>query len=122
MKKLAILIGVVSLLLAACSSDGAVYETIDISEVTQYQEQGALVIDVRETNEYDAGHIPGAMNKPLSEISARNLEGLDPNQEYVVVCQSGNRSQQASDLLAEEGYEVINVKQGMSSWTGTVEN
>lgn len=122
MKKLAILIGVVSLLLAACSSEGTVYETIDISEVTEYQEQGALVIDVRETNEYDAGHIPGAMNKPLSEISAGNLEGLDPNQEYVVVCQSGNRSQQASDLLAEEGYEVINVKQGMSSWTGTVEN
>lgn len=77
---------------------------------------------MRETNEYDAGHIPGAMNKPLSEISAGNLEGLDPNQEYVVVCQSGNRSKQASDLLAEDGYAVINVKQGMSSWTGTVEN
>jgi len=122
LKKIAILMSVVVLILAACSNEEAAYETVDISEVTQYQEQGALVIDVRETNEYVAGHIPGAMNKPLSELSAGNLEGLDPNQKYVVVCQSGNRSKQASDFLVEKGYEVVNVKQGMSSWTGAVEN
>lgn len=122
MKKVFVLVLVLVGILAACSSEESNYETIDISDVTKFQEQGTIVVDVREVDEYEAGHIPGAMNKPLSEISAGNYEGLNPEQSYVIVCQSGNRSKQASDILTEEGYQVTNVEQGMSSWTGAVEN
>ncbi len=121
MKKLVGLLSLFVIILAACSNGGVSYETIALNDVVSQQEQGALVVDVREADEYAAGHIPGAMNKPLSEISAGNYEGLDPEQSYVIVCQSGNRSKQASDILAEEGYQVTNVEQGMSSWTGAVE-
>ena len=121
MKKLVGLLSLFVIILAACSNGGASYETIALNDVVSQQEQGALVVDVREADEYAAGHIPGAMNKPLSEISAGNYEGLGPEQSYVIVCQSGNRSKQASDILAEEGYQVTNVEQGMSSWTGAVE-
>lgn len=120
MKKLVVVV-ILMMALAACSNDEASYETIALNDVISQQEQGALVIDVREMDEYAAGHIPGAMNKPLSEISEGNYEGLDPEQDYVIVCQSGNRSKQASEILAEEGYRVTNVEQGMSSWTGAVE-
>lgn len=115
------LIGIVLLFLSACSEEQTSYETIDISEVESYQQDGYVVMDVREASEYDAGHIPGAINKPLSEISSGNFEGLDAEQSYVVICQSGNRSQQASDVLIGEGYTFVNVDQGMSSWTGEVE-
>ncbi|PJK16748.1 sulfurtransferase [Chryseomicrobium excrementi] len=121
MKKLAGLLSLLVMFLAACSNNGASYETIPLNDVVSQQVQGALVIDVREMDEYAAGHIPGAMNKPLSEISEGNYEGLDPEQDYVIVCQSGNRSKQASGILAEEGYRVTNVEQGMLSWTGAVE-
>ncbi|WP_207761708.1 rhodanese-like domain-containing protein [Tetzosporium hominis] len=121
MKKLLVVVTILMMLLVACSNDESSYETIALNDVVSQQEQGALVVDVREADEYAAGHIPGAMNKPLSEISAGNYEGLDPEQSYVIVCQSGNRSKQASDILAEEGYQVTNVEQGMSSWTGAVE-
>lgn len=121
MKKWMFLIGLILLFLGACSTEEQAYSTIDISEIESYQEDGYLVVDVREVNEYDAGHIPGAMNKPLSELSAGDMDGLDPSQPYVIVCQSGNRSQQASDILAKADYSIVNVKQGMSSWTGPVE-
>lgn len=121
MKKLLVVVTILAIVLVACSNDEASYETIALNDVISQQEQGALVVDVREADEYATGHIPGALNKPLSEVSAGNYEGLDPEQSYVIVCQSGNRSKQASDILFEEGYQVMNVKQGMSNWTGAVE-
>lgn len=121
MKKwLVLLIIGTSLILAACGSEQT-YETIDISEVETYQGQGSIVVDVREPNEYSAGHIPGAMNKPLSEISTGDYEGLDSSETYVIICQSGNRSQQASEVLNKEGFTLVNVDQGMSSWSGELE-
>ncbi|WP_342527900.1 rhodanese-like domain-containing protein [Chryseomicrobium sp. FSL W7-1435] len=121
MKRLIAVVSLMSVFLLAACSDEAIYETIEISEVQTLQQQGELVVDVREVSEYESGHIPGAMNKPLSEIQSGDFTSLDPSQNYVIVCQTGNRSQQASDLLVKEGFQVTNVKQGMSSWTGDVE-
>lgn len=113
--------GIALVFLGACSGEEEAYQTIEISEIESYQEDGYIVVDVREKSEYEAGHIPGAMNKPLSEISSGNLDSFDQSQPYVIVCQSGNRSKQASDILVEADYNIVNVKQGMSSWTGSVE-
>ena len=121
MKKFLVVVAVLMAIVTGCSKDEASYETIALDEVVGQQEQGALVVDVRETDEYAAGHIPGAMNKPLSELSEGNFDDLDLEQKYVIVCQSGNRSKQASDILDKEGYQVTNVGQGMSSWTGSIE-
>lgn len=120
MKKLILLLFVSIFALTACSS-GATYETIDIYDIPQKVEEGYQVLDVRETHEYDAGHIPGALNKPLSELENGDFEGADPNQNYIVICQSGNRSKEASTILAEEGFTILNVSEGMSSWTGDIE-
>ncbi len=120
-KQIVLLLAVVSaLLLAACGQEAG-YETIQIDEVAAKQEAGYTVLDVREPSEYDQGHIPGAENKPLTVIKTGDFDGLNKDEKYVVICQSGNRSAQASELLLEEGYDFVNVEQGMSSWEGAVE-
>lgn len=108
--------------LAACSSDEKEgYATIQIDEVVKKMEDGYIVLDVREMNEFADGHIPGAQNKPLSTLQAEDFSQLSKDEKYIVICRSGNRSQTASDILQEEGYSIVNVAQGMSSWTGDVE-
>lgn len=107
------------LLLSACGNGE--YETIAIEEVTAKQEAGYTVLDVREPYEYEEAHIVGAENKPLSTLREEEFSGLSEGQQYVVICQSGNRSQEASAILNEAGYDVVNVSEGMSSWEGDVE-
>ncbi len=77
------------------------------------------IIDVREEFEFASGHIPGAKNIPLGEISDR-LDELDRDEEIVVVCRSGARSAAACDFLHEEGFKVFNMQGGMLGWTGEV--
>lgn len=106
-------------LLSACGSDG--YETIAIEEVEAKQQEGYQVIDVREPLEYEVAHIVGAENVPLSELREAQFSGLSTDEQYVVICQTGNRSQEASAILHEAGYQVVNVSEGMSTWQGDVE-
>lgn len=117
------------LLLAACGvADDAAestkeqgYQTVDLEDIEALQDEGDIVMDVRETDEFAEGHIIGAINVPLSELQNGERAGLDKGQTYVVVCRSGNRSQLASEILYDEGYDVINVSEGMSTWQGEVE-
>lgn len=120
MKRMMSLLIIVIMVLAACGSE-EMYQTINIEDVQTKLEVGYTVLDVRETNEFETGHIPGASNKPLSELQEGNLDGLDSEEKYIVICQSGNRSQQASEILSKENFEIVNVSEGMSSWTGDVE-
>lgn len=120
MKKFIIFLFVAIFTLTACSSS-ATYETIAIDDIPLKVEEGYKVIDVRETGEYEAGHIPGSLNKPLSELKNGDIEGLDKNQKYIVICQSGNRSKEASSILFDEDFMILNVSEGMSSWTGPLD-
>lgn len=122
MKKWIIAMLTISLLaLAACSNDSASYETIEINEVEEKMAEGYIVLDVREPDEFAEGHIPSAQNKPLSVLQQDDLNELSKDEKYIIICRSGNRSQTASEILFNEGYEVVNVSAGMSSWTGDVE-
>ena len=122
MKKWLLAILAVSILaLVACSNDSASYETIDIDEVETKMNEGFVVLDVRERDEFAAGHIPAAQNKPLSALQQDDFSELSKEEKYIVICRSGNRSQTASDILVNEGYEIVNVSAGMSSWTGAIE-
>lgn len=73
------------------------------------------VLDVREVDEFQSGHIKGAKNVPLSRI-----EGLTLTSKTYVICHSGIRSKQAVNYLKKKGYNVINVSGGMSRWHGKV--
>lgn len=74
------------------------------------------LLDVRTPSEYRAGHIPQAINVPLNKIPAYNKSA----NEVYVICQSGMRSKNAAKILARKNYHVINVRGGMSQWSGQI--
>ena len=79
-----------------------------------YQNEQLSLVDVREVEEFEALHLEGARNLPLSQL-ANTYEQLDKDQLYYVICKSGMRSARACQFLAEQGYEVINVQGGMDA-------
>ncbi|GAA1192273.1 rhodanese-like domain-containing protein [Pseudonocardia alaniniphila] len=75
----------------------------------------AALLDVRENDEWAAGHAPGARHLPMSELTAR-LNELPDDDPLYVVCRSGGRSSRVVAYLAGQGYPVVNVDGGMQSW------
>ena len=75
----------------------------------------APMLDVRESDEWAAGHAPGATHLPMSELTGRMDELPDANPLYVV-CRSGGRSARVVAYLAGQGYPAVNVEGGMQAW------
>ncbi|MGB4136917.1 MAG: rhodanese-like domain-containing protein [Microbacterium sp.] len=76
--------------------------------------QDTPLIDVRERDEYAAGHVPGAVNVPMSEIASRLAEL--PSEAFDVICQAGGRSARVTQALEAQGYDVTNVEGGTGEW------
>ncbi|MFM1950531.1 MAG: hypothetical protein RL418_218 [Actinomycetota bacterium] len=91
------------------------YETVSPAKAKEAQDQGAMLIDVRESHEYRSGHAPGAKHISVQVIE-RRLGEIPKEREIIVVCQSGMRSQKAADILSRNGYKVLNVSGGMIGW------
>jgi rhodanese-related sulfurtransferase len=88
---------------------------IEVSAVGAVLSAGGLLLDVREPEEWDAGHAPGARHIPLGQLPDRmgELEGSGP---LVVVCRSGHRSALATEWLATAGFDAANLVGGMQQW------
>ena len=128
MKKLIFLLLAV-MMLTACGQDTekdqeAVYMNITAEEAKEIMdnEEGYIILDVREQDEYDAGHIPGAILIPYTQIEEKAEEVLtDKNQLILVYCRSGRRSKIAAEALAELGYTNIKEFGGIIDWPYEVE-
>jgi rhodanese-related sulfurtransferase len=77
--------------------------------------QSYFVLDVRQPQEYQSGHISGAKLIPLNELAHRMTQ-LPKNKPIIAVCRSGSRSVHATRMLAEAGYQVENLRGGMIAW------
>ena len=78
------------------------------------------IIDVREKVEFATGHVPTAVNLPLSEFVS-GYQVLDKDKTYHIICQSGARSGQACLFLETQGYNVVKIAGGTSAWPGVLE-
>ena len=79
------------------------------------QAEELQLIDVREVDEFTAGHISGAQNLPLSTLP-ENYRELDKQIPYHIICQKGGRSARACEFLESKGYEVTNVEGGVEAF------
>ncbi len=91
------------------------FETVSPARAKEMQLDGALLVDVRESQEYKSGHASGAKHIPLGSIPNR-LHDLPIERDILVICQSGARSAQAATFLATKGYKVTNVAGGTANW------
>jgi rhodanese-related sulfurtransferase len=74
-----------------------------------------LLLDVREQDEWDAGHVPGSVHVPLSEFLAR-VDEVPRDRPISVICKVGGRSAQVTAYLAQQGLPVRNVEGGLLAW------
>ena len=88
---------------------------IDVEELAAVRESGVLV-DVREPDEYVAGHVPGAVPIPMGQLATRMGE-IDQTSPVFVICASGNRSGAMTDLLRGAGFDAVSVAGGTGAWT-----
>lgn len=95
------------------------YSSVTPTQTTQMiNHENAIILDVREMNEYSSGHIVNSVHIPLSNLKTRISElNKYKNQKIIVSCRSGNRSSQACASLKKEGFEeVFNLSGGVMAW------
>ena len=128
MKRLAFILIAAVILLTGCSIGGtgnsASYHQIAQEEAKEMmtKNDGHVIVDVRRQDEYDEGHIPGAVLVPNESITDKQPEQLpDLNQVILIYCRSGRRSKEASQKLADMGYTNIYEFGGINTWNGEIE-
>jgi rhodanese-related sulfurtransferase len=122
MKKIStFLLIVIVVFLTSCGNAG--YRNVSTEESKELIDNNeVVVIDVRTPDEFQGGHIPNATLIPVQELENR-LNELDKEKTYLLVCRSGNRSMQASEILSNNGFKnIYNMTGGMNKWTFDIEN
>ena len=124
MKRLfALLLGVLFLSGCGTAADSPAYERISQEEAAEIMtsQEDYLILDVRTPEEFAQGHIPGAINIPNEDIGTEPIEALPrKDQPLLVYCRSGNRSRQASQKLADQGYTKVLEFGGINTWPGEI--
>lgn len=123
MKKTFLTVLLLCLALSAAAFGEAGYRQINQEEAARImaEETGYLLLDVRTKEEYDAGHIPGAVNLANEDIGTETIPLLpDKGQTLLVYCRSGRRSKEAAEKLAALGYTHVLEFGGIMSWSGEV--
>ena len=127
MKRDILLVLAVVMMLSGCalanSSTSASYKQITQEEAKEMmkKDDGHIIIDVRRQDEYDEGHIPGAVLIPNESITDKQPEELPKLDQIILVyCRSGRRSKEASQKLADIGYTNVYEFGGINTWTGEI--
>lgn len=122
-KKLVIIGLLIFIFLVGCRKPEKTYKQISQDEAARMmkRDDGHIIVDVRREDEFNSGHIPGAIcipNEFISDIQPEELPDL--KQIILIYCRSGNRSKQAAEKLAKMGYENVYEFGGIIDWTGEI--
>jgi rhodanese-related sulfurtransferase len=124
LRKPAVQLGLVALVvlvvyLIATSAGGSktsgLAREVSTDEAYQMYQSGAFVVDVRTQEEWNEYHVPNTTLIPLDQLPGR-LNEIPKDRKIVVVCRSGNRSQQGRDILLTAGYNVTSMAGGLKEW------
>jgi rhodanese-related sulfurtransferase len=88
--------------------------TASVDGVPDPLPEGLLVLDVREDDEWEAGHVEGSLHIPLMSLGERSDEV--GSGQTLVVCRSGHRSAQAAAYLNDQGFDAVNLEGGLQAW------
>ncbi|GGM76267.1 sulfurtransferase [Longimycelium tulufanense] len=91
---------------------------VQVDEVPVQPTEGSVLLDVREDDEWQAGHAPGALHIPMGDIMAR-LSELPEDADVYVICRTGGRSARVTAFLNDNGWDAVNVSGGMQAWAST---
>ena len=119
MKKLALFIAPLLVLLSACSGSSVKVNNLNADAfASDIKNPGVVVLDVRTAGEFAAGHIENAINIDVESGSFdAEIAKLDKTVEYAVYCHSGRRSAIAADKMAKAGFtKLTNLQDGVASW------
>jgi rhodanese-related sulfurtransferase len=94
---------------------------IDGATAQRLQARGVTVLDVRTPQEFESGHVPGAINIPHDQIAARAAEVGSKDQPVLLYCKSGRRSRLAAAELARQGFTAVYDFGPISAWPGPVQ-
>jgi rhodanese-related sulfurtransferase len=104
------------LLLLGVSFAQTTYTNVTVQDLAAAQQSTSFILDVRQPDEFAAGHVPGAVLIPLGELGTRAAE-VPTDKPVYVICRSGRRSQEASEILTGLGFkDVRNVEGGVLAW------
>ena len=107
---------VIYLIASAGGSGGSgLAREVSVDDAYQMYQSGAFVLDVRTQEEWDEYHAPNTTLIPLDQLQAR-LSEVPKGKEILVVCRSGNRSQQGRDILLSAGYNAASMTGGLKEW------
>ncbi len=95
--------------------DGSEVPQVPVSQLPADFGDTAVLLDVREDDEWARGHVPGAQHMPMAEVPARMGE-IDPEKDLYVICHTGGRSHRVALYLERNGYEPVHVDGGMVAW------
>ena len=112
-------------IIVAEKGEKTMYEQITPQEAKNIMDsrEEHIILDTREQDEFDEGHIPGAILIPYTEIEEKSEEMLpDKDAQILVYCRSGRRSKIAAESLAKLGYTNVKEFGGIIDWTGALEN
>lgn len=88
---------------------------IDVGQLPLTFDESVVLLDVREPDEWQRGHVAGAQHIPLGDVPAR-IDEIDRDATLYVICHAGGRSQRVAQYLLRNGFEPTNVVGGMLSW------
>ncbi len=117
------LLALIGTAFTASSATAAALKTIDGKEMEALMSDGKpmVIVDVREPNEFAAGHIKGAINIPYDAAKPRVLKELAPKDRIVFICHGGPMGDELGKLLTKNDYpDVYNLAGGMKKWKGGV--
>lgn len=89
--------------------------SVDAATARDLVRDGAVLLDVRENNEWNAGHAPQAAHLPLGRVGEASKK-VRKGKRVVVMCRSGSRSRSATKALIGMGYDALNLSGGLGAW------